>query len=81
MVSMLPNVTADATATHTLTAILHPDENVFGGFTPVEWDSNSCWKGDDSHKNCFTLKNPHNVSARRFVLKGKMKHAAISGDF
>jgi hypothetical protein len=33
---------------------------------------------DDSQKSfLFTLKNPHNIPARRFVLKAEMKHQAI----
>jgi hypothetical protein len=62
--------------------------NVFGGFTPVEWESrthngrygneDNCWKADDSLRSfLFTLKNPHNIPARRFALKAKEKWAAI----
>jgi hypothetical protein len=46
----------------------------------MEWESrvwngksgkeNSCLKGDDSLKSfVYTLKNPHNIPARRFALK------------
>jgi hypothetical protein len=58
--------------------ILDTKGNIFGGFTPVEWDSNSDWKADDSQKSfVFTLKNPHNIPARRFALKAEWKHQAI----
>jgi hypothetical protein len=53
--------------------------NIFGGFTPVEWESrNGHFKADDSQKSfVLTLKNPHNIPARRFALKAEKKHAAI----
>jgi hypothetical protein len=52
--------------------------NIFGGFTPVEWDSSSKYKADPSLKSfLFTLKNPHNVPARRFALKAERKHETI----
>jgi hypothetical protein len=68
--------------------ILDTKGNIFGGFTPVEWESrewngkggtaNNCWKADDSLKSfLFTLKNPHNVAARRFALKAEQKQRAI----
>jgi hypothetical protein len=68
---------------------LDTDGNVFGGFTPVEWESrkwngkygntSNCFKADPSLKSfIFTLKNPHNVPARRFALKPKEKDQAIN---
>jgi hypothetical protein len=66
---------------NTLTVIVDTKGNIFGGFTPVEWESNSCGKADDSQKSfLFTLKNPHNIPARRFALKAEMKHRAIECD-
>jgi hypothetical protein len=63
---------------NTLTVILDTEGNIFGGFTPAEWDSNSGEKVDDSLKSfLFTLKNPHNIPARRFVLKAEKKKLAI----
>jgi hypothetical protein len=66
---------------NTLTVILDTKGNIFGGFTPVEWESrtprrswddSNCWKWDDSLNSfLFTLKNPHNVPARRFALKNE----------
>jgi hypothetical protein len=64
---------------------------VFGGFTPVEWESrvwngkwgaeNNCWKSDDSLKSfLFTLKNPHNIPARKFALKAEEKKRALLCD-
>jgi hypothetical protein len=65
---------------NTLTVILDTDGNIFGGFTPVEWDSLATWpcKADPSLKSfAFTLKNPQNVPARRFALKAERKDEAI----
>jgi hypothetical protein len=63
---------------NTLTIIQDTDGNVFGGFTPVEWESRGTWKADESLKSfLFTLTNPHKVPARRFTLKAEMKDKAI----
>jgi hypothetical protein len=73
---------------NTLTLILDTDGNVFGGFTPVEWDSrewnwrygdeSNCFKGDDSLRSfLFTLRNPHGVPPRKFALKEEKKEKAI----
>jgi hypothetical protein len=64
---------------NTLTVILDTNGNIFGGFTPVKWESGgSHYKADNSQKSfLFTLKNPHNIPARRFVLKSEEKHKAI----
>jgi hypothetical protein len=74
---------------NTLTVILDTNGNIFGGFTPVEWESrkwngkkgseNNCRKADPSLKSfLFTLKNPHNVPARRFALNAQRQHKAIT---
>jgi hypothetical protein len=71
--------------------ILDTKGNIFGGFTPVEWESrewnnksgeeDNRWKADDSLKSfLFTLKNPHNIAARRLPLKDERKHEAIACD-
>jgi hypothetical protein len=63
--------------------ILDTNGNIFGGFTPVEWESpaNAHEKADDSLKSfLFTLKNPHNIPAKRFALKAEKKHRAIFCD-
>jgi uncharacterized coiled-coil protein SlyX len=67
---------------NTLTVILDTEGNIFGGFTPVEWESGE-WhsKADDSQKSfLFTLMNPHNIPARRFVLEAEDKQWAIGCD-
>jgi hypothetical protein len=73
---------------NTLTAILDTRGNIFGGFTPLEWESSKkrwlrdnepFFKADPSLKSfLFTLKNPHNIPARRFALKAERKDRAIS---
>jgi hypothetical protein len=67
--------------------ILDTDGNIFGGFTPVEWESRkltgdeTCDNADPTLKSfLFTLKNPHNVPARRFTLKARRKNKAIACD-
>jgi hypothetical protein len=65
---------------NTLTVILDTEGNIFGGFTPVKWESpkEAENKTDDSLKSfLFTLKNPHNIPARRFALKAENKREAI----
>jgi hypothetical protein len=61
--------------------ILDTNGNIFGGFTPVEWESRPeypYWKADASLKSfLFTLKNPHNFPGRRFALKAEKKDEAI----
>jgi hypothetical protein len=60
--------------------ILDTKGNIFGGFTPVEWESpkTSKFKTDDNLKSfLFTLKNPHNIPARIFALKPEGKELAI----
>jgi hypothetical protein len=67
---------------------LDTDGSVFGGFTPVEWESRE-WNGEYGREdNCrkadrsltsflFTLKNPHNIPARRFALKFQTRDRAL----
>jgi hypothetical protein len=75
---------------NTLTVILDTHGYIFGGFTPVEWESSKehwfrfdepFFKADPSLKSfLFTLKNPHNFPARRFALKAEGKDEAIECD-
>jgi hypothetical protein len=61
--------------------ILDTEGNIFGGFTPVEWESrdfDNRFKADASLKSfLFTLKNPRNFPARRFALRAERKDKAI----
>jgi hypothetical protein len=72
---------------NTLTLIADTDGNVFGGFTPVKWESSALGeedghdKGDNSGRSfLFTLRNPHCVPPRKFALKAEWKQEAISCD-
>jgi hypothetical protein len=61
--------------------ILDTEGNIFGAFTPVEWESRGDWTADDSEKSfLFTLTNPHNITPRRFALDPAMKQWAINCD-
>jgi hypothetical protein len=63
---------------NTLTLIEDTAGNIFGGFTPVEWESGWKRKADPSVKSfLFSLKNPHDFPARKFVLKAEKKDKAI----
>jgi hypothetical protein len=72
---------------NTLTLIKYWKGNIFCGFSPVKWESSkrdlfrddvSFSKADPSLKSfLFTLKNPHNVPARRFALKAARKEKPI----
>jgi hypothetical protein len=58
--------------------ILDTKGNIFGGFTPLKWESQGGSNADDSLKSfLFTLINPHNVPARIFPLKTERKNRAI----
>jgi hypothetical protein len=51
--------------------ILDTDGNIFGGFSPVAWES-GIWhsKADPGAKSfLFILKNPHGLSPRKVPLK------------
>jgi hypothetical protein len=64
---------------NTLTLISDTKGNIFGGFTPVKWESAS-WthKDDDSLRSfLFTLRNPYGVPPRKFALKEETKDYAI----
>jgi hypothetical protein len=62
----------------TLTLIEDTKGNIFGGFTPVEWESDWKDKADPSLKSfVFSLKNPHNFPARKCALKADKQDRAI----
>jgi hypothetical protein len=68
---------------NTLTVIVDTDGNIFGGFTPTEWESDKWgkYKGDDKGKSfLFTMRNPHHVPPKRFPLKVEEKRRAIRCD-
>jgi hypothetical protein len=72
----------------TLSLIQDTDGNIFGGFTPVEWQSRSWNWQKESNDNCrtadpslrsylFSLKNPHDFPARKFPLQPKKEEDAV----
>jgi hypothetical protein len=68
---------------NTLTVIQDTNGNIFGGFTPVEWESppRRKVKGDESFKSfIFTLKNSQNIPARKFALKADGWHRVMLCD-
>jgi hypothetical protein len=71
---------------NTVVLIRDASGNVFGGFTPVKWESSAPGeighvKGDESLRSfLFTLKNPSGVAARKFALKAGAKQSAICCD-
>jgi hypothetical protein len=75
---------------HANTITLIGDEQgfIFGGDTPVEWESrvhngrwginNNCYKGDDREQSfLFTLRNPHNIPPAKFPLIPSERRWAI----
>jgi hypothetical protein len=65
---------------NTLTLILDTKGNVFGGFTPVKWESSPSWKykSDDSLRSfLFTLRNPQGIPPRKFTLRAEWKERGI----
>jgi hypothetical protein len=66
---------------NTLTVILETTGNIFGGFTPVKWESLTTLpheKADPSRTGfLFTLKNSHNFPPQRFGLNFGMEGLAI----
>jgi hypothetical protein len=65
---------------NTLTVISDTDGNVFGGFTPVKWESPARWKHkvDDSLQSfLFTLRNLNGVPPRKVALRVEKKPSAI----
>jgi hypothetical protein len=63
--------------------ILDTNGNIFGGFTPGEWNGNhgkadNRAKANNSQKSfLFTVTNPRNIPPRRFGMNAVRKHWAI----
>jgi hypothetical protein len=64
--------------TDTITFIQTTKDFIFGGYTPIAWDSSDSYKPDSSQKSfVFTLTNPHSIGSRRFALKPDHLNYAI----
>jgi hypothetical protein len=69
---------------NTLTFILDKCGNVFGGYTPVAWESRTrdFYKPDPTGKSfIFTIKNPSNTSPKTFALRSDKKNSAIACEY
>jgi hypothetical protein len=54
---------------NTVTVILTTKCFIFGGFTPIAWDSSNSWKADNSEQSfVFSIKNARNSDPRSFPL-------------
>jgi hypothetical protein len=54
---------------NTVTIILTNAGYIFGGFTPIAWDSSSGYKADNTGQSfVFSLKNPRNTEPKIFAL-------------
>jgi hypothetical protein len=63
---------------NTLALIQDTAGNIFGGFTPVQWESERVYKADPSLKSfLFTPKNPHHFPARLLALKAEEQNRAV----
>jgi hypothetical protein len=55
---------------NTIMIILTMKGFIFGGFTPVAWDSSNAHKPDSTQTSfLFGLKNPHTSEAKKFSMK------------
>jgi hypothetical protein len=55
---------------------------IFGGFTPIAWDSNSGDKADNTGKSfLFSLKNPRNTEPKIFPLSNPSQAIAGSASY
>jgi hypothetical protein len=56
--------------------------NIFGGFTPEEWESGMWHPIMDPTQSSFlfTPKNPHNIPAKKFILNPSGREPAIVCD-
>jgi hypothetical protein len=64
--------------TNTVTIVMTDKGDVFGGYTPLAWDSLSGFKSDPGLESfVFTLENQHGYPPRKFRLKEAQKGKAI----
>jgi hypothetical protein len=67
---------------NTLTLIETTKGFIFGGFTPIAWDSSSGDKYDSSNKSfLFSLKNPRNADPRKFQMFGAKRTICCSAGY
>jgi hypothetical protein len=67
---------------NTMTLILTTENYIFGGYTPVVWNSRNAWVPDPSMKTfLFTIRNPHNLSPRIFTMAQPENAIADHGSY
>jgi hypothetical protein len=65
----------------TITLIRTTKDFIFGGYTPLSWDSMDKYKADSSHRSfVFTITDSHNLISRKFGLKPDYSQYAILGN-
>jgi hypothetical protein len=63
---------------NTLTVVQDTEGNIFGGFTPLEWESECKTKCDESLESfLFTIKNGYGIPPTLFPIKDERKDFAI----
>jgi hypothetical protein len=63
---------------NTITLVETTEGFIFGCYITCLWDSSNKWKSDESHRSfLFTLKNPHNIPPRKFLMKPEQKSYAM----
>jgi hypothetical protein len=63
---------------NTLTVVLDTKGSIFGGFTPIKWDSAGGCRADPTLRTfLFTIRNPHNIRPKKFPLRAQKKKEAI----
>jgi hypothetical protein len=66
---------------NTVTVIEDTRGNIFGGFTPLAWESRfvrRCLSDETKQSFLFTAKNPHGIAMQRLPLIGSRKDFAVT---
>jgi hypothetical protein len=67
---------------NTLTVIVTTNNFIFGGFTPVPWDSSGTYKPDSAKKSfLFTLKNSRKIKERKFGMSTTANAIYCNGSY
>jgi hypothetical protein len=67
---------------NTMTIITTMKGFIFGGFTPITWDSSNSFKADNTQRSfLFTSKNPRNIPARKFALSNSSAAIYCNGSY
>jgi hypothetical protein len=67
---------------NTLTVILTTQGYIFGGFSPIAWDSSSGYRPDKTRKSfLFSLKNPRNSEPKIFPISNSQSSICCSSSY